>query len=359
MFEKLTETLDSYLTMQTPWYDCIVYHKGREVYRRTAGTLDTERRIPATGRERINIFSCSKLITVTAALMLYERGEFDLLDRLAYYLPEYASMNVRCADGSITAAKNPITVADLFTMTAGFSYDLRSPAMQELRRDTNGLCPTRKVAEYLAREPLLYEPGEGWAYSLSHDVLAALVETVSGMSYEDYCRKYIFDPLGMEKTTFLLPMEKYSEVAPLYFYNAEERRLVACARMPVYRLGAAHASGGAGCVSTVTDYIRFLEALRTEELLSAKTLDMMATDRLTEKQRPLFTMGPGYGYGLGVRCPLAGSDITDFGWDGAAGAHIAIDRKHEFTLFYAQHVLQSPVHARRRELTGIVKEALV
>lgn len=357
MFEKLTETLDSYLTMQTPWYDCTVYHKGREVYRRTAGTLDTERRIPATGRERINVFSCSKLITVTAALMLYEKGEFDLLDRLAYYLPEYADMKVKRADGSVTAAKNPITVCDLFTMTAGLSYDLRSPAMQELRRDTNGLCPTRKVAEYLAREPLLYEPGEGWAYSLSHDVLAALVEGVSGMDYESYCRKYIFDPLGMDKTTFLLPIEKYGEVAPLYFHNAEERRNVACARMPVYRLGAAHASGGAGCVSSVDDYIRFLEALRTEKLLSAKTLDMMTTDRLTASNRHLFTMAPGYGYGLGVRCPLAGSDITDFGWDGAAGAHLAIDRKNEITLFYAQHVLSSVVHARRGELTRIVRDS--
>ena len=357
MFAKLDKKLDSFLTMGIPWYDCVVYHKGKRVYRRYAGTLDLEGKMPVGGDELINIYSCSKVITCTAALMLYEKGAFALTDALSLYLPEYAEMTVKGEDGTVKKAETPITVLDLFRMTAGFSYALWTPALRACREETGGVCNTRDFARYLAKDPLVYEPGESWQYSLAHDVLAALVEVLSGMNFDDFCQKYIFTPLGMKHTTFLLPYIEYERVAPHYSYNAEEGKCVACSKRPCYRIGEGHASGGAGCVSTVDDYIAFLEGLRTEKLLKRETLDLMETDLLTDKQRAAHGVGD-YGYGLGVRCPRAGSPVTDFGWGGAAGAYLMIDRKNEITAFYAQHVLASPVQAVRGEIRPVITEIL-
>ena len=81
-------------------------------------------------------------------------------------------------------------------MTAGFSYDIHTPQLEKARIETQGKCPTREVMKYLAKEPLLFEPGERWEYSLCHDVLAALVEAVSGEKFENYVKKNIFDTLS-------------------------------------------------------------------------------------------------------------------------------------------------------------------
>lgn len=357
MFAKIEEKLNDFMSYGIPWNDLVIYHKGKCVYRSMRGTLDLEGKIPVTGKEKINIFSCSKVITCTAALMLYEKGLFRLGDLLSDYFPEYAQMTVKEKDGTLRAAKTPIRIKDLFCMTAGFTYDLRSPAMKRLREETAGVCATRDFARYLAEDPLAYEPGESWQYSLAHDVLAALVEAISDTDFDEFCKKNIFDPVGMKDTTFLLPYDEYNTVAPLYCHNAELGKPVPCSSVPVYRLGTEHASGGAGCVSTVDDYIHFLEALRCGELLSEATLSLMSSDALTDRQTRAYN-GGAYSYGLGVRCAAKGSAVTEFGWGGAAGCYLTVDRKNEFTAFYAQHVLASPVQALRGTLSPAITEAL-
>lgn len=356
MFARLDEKLDEFLSLGVPWNDLVVYHKGKCVYRRFRGTLDLEGTVPVRGDERINIYSCSKVITCTAALMLYERGLFRLTDPLCDYLPEYAEMTVRDEDGVLHRAKNPIRILDLFRMTAGFTYHLRSSALNRLRRETKGVASTRDFARYHAEEPLTSEPGERWCYSLAHDVLAALCEVISDTEFNAFCKQNVFDAVGMPNTTFLLPSREYDTVAPHYAYNMDGC-IAECGKFPIYRLGEGHASGGAGCVSTVDEYGRFLEALRTEAFLSENTLDLMSTDMLTDEHRVTYGDGD-YGYGLGVRCPRRGSAVSDFGWGGAAGAYFMVDRKNEITAFYAQHVLNSPVQAKRGELRPIITEIL-
>jgi len=357
MFTKLTEKMDSFLDMHTPWYDCIVYHKGECVYRHHNGFLDLEKTIPAKGDELYNIFSCSKVITCTAALMAYEQGLFKLEDKLADYLPEFKDMYVKQEDGSLKKAEKEITIKDLFCMTAGFTYDLCSPSMKKLKEELP-YGTTRDFCKYLAKEPLAFEPGEKYNYSLCHDVLAAVMEVITGIEFNEFCTENIFKPLGMNKTTYLLPEKDYEKISPIYCYKADEDKLVAPAsKRPGYRVTWNHASGGAGCVSTVEDYIKFLEGLRTYKLIKKETVDLMSTNHLTENQLKTYTV-EGYGYGLGVRCPLEGSDKTDFGWGGAAGSYLFIDRENEITAFYAQHVTSSPVQAIRGEIRPIIQEIL-
>lgn len=266
-------------------------------------------------------------------------------------------MQVR-QEGVLRPAQNTITVRHLFTMTAGLSYDLSSPRIRQCQQDTAGRCPTVTLARYLAQEPLLFEPGYRWEYSLCHDVLAALVEVVTGQSFGAYVAEHIFAPAGMRRATFLPSAQMQAALCPQYHYDAEQQRAVRDAGNNVYRLGTEYESGGAGCVTTVEDYLRFLEALRTGKLLRPETVDLLATDQMTAEQRamPTYWVGGRRGYGLGQQCPCAEDARPDFGWGGAAGAHYFVDRSRGITAYLGTHVVgHSAFQAHRTVLTPLIQ----
>ena len=353
MFSKIDEFIDGILKSGVPFCDMAIYHKGKEVYRRTEGALDMEGLVSARGDEMYNVYSASKLITCTAALMLSERGVISLDDKLAKYMPEFEKMTVKC-DTGIYEAKNSITIRHLFTMTAGLNYDIHSPSMKSFRRETGGECPTSLLAKYISREPLSFEPGERWQYGLCHDILAALVEKVSGDRFGAFAENNIFRPLGMKNTTFSHTDDLVDSLAPQYLYSPEKAAPVPCSKKNVFNIGALYESGGAGCISTLEDYIKFLEGLRCGKLISDTTLALMAKNHIEDVNRDGYWLdGAGYGYGLGVRCPR---DCTksDFGWGGAAGAVLMIDTEHELTALYIQHVLSSPVQPHESTLGAMI-----
>ncbi len=353
MFEPLTRHLDQFLEAGIPGYDCVVYHKGKCVYRHWAGYTDLEKKNPMTGRELYNIYSCSKPITCTAVLQLVEAGKLDLQDPVSRYLPEYGEMWVKTETG-VRQAKTPITIYHLLCMTAGLTYDCGTPHLGRCIEAQKDGCPTREVIRELARDPLAFEPGQRWEYSLCHDVLAAVVEVVTGQRFSTYVKEHIFDVLGMHESTYRVDEQILDKLCPQFTYNGETNQVEECGKSAIYRFGPEYESGGAGCASTVDDYIKFLEALRLGDvILSEDMTRQMATDQLTEEQRKSFWMD-GYGYGLGVRCPLGTNGITDFGWSGAAGAYLMIDRENEMTLFYAQQVLGAPVASIRTGIRPVV-----
>ena len=362
MFSKLEKFLDELRELPVPGNDCIICHKGQVLYRHPGGFTDREKKFPVTGQERYQIFSCSKLITCCAALQLWEKGKFRLDDELFLYLPEYGNMKVR-TPGGIVEARNKITIRHLFTMTAGFNYDLCSKSLRRAFDATEGRCPTREVIRFLAQEPLEFEPGTKWQYSLCHDVLAALIEVVSGMPFNDYVTRNIFDVLGMKSCTFLLPWAEYDTLAPLYIEIPGNSDL-ALLNGPGYsgcapfRLGPCYASGGAGCVSTVEDFNKLLQSLCLDErILKRSTIDMMRTDELTDEQQLSTWSGPYYSYGLGVRCPRRGRhERSEFGWGGAGGAYFCIDPSRELTVLYMQHVVSSSAASKRTKIIEFVNE---
>lgn len=359
MLEKLDALLDSFAAIGVPSFDCLVYHHGKPVYRRMHGFSDYEKQTPICGNERYFIYSCSKPITVTAALTLYEKKLFDLDDKLSDYLPEFANMTVRDGD-TVRPAKGAITIRQLFTMTAGFTYNLGSANLKDGKTATDGKAPTREMMKYLAKDPLAFDPGARYEYSLCHDVLAALVEVLSGMKFGDYVKKTIFDPLGMKDSTFCLPVSEYDTLCAQYRFNAQTAEFENCGRKNGYILGPDYASGGAGCVSSVEDYIRFLEAHRTDAILRPETQRLMTTNMLTEEQAVTYGLkANGYGYGLGVRCPVDRTRVSDFGWGGAAAAFLVCDKEADATLYYAQHVLGSPNQGKRIQMAAILRDAFV
>ena len=200
-----------------------------------------------------------------------------------------------------------------------------------------------ELVNELAKTPLEFEPGTGWRYSLCHDVLAALVEVLSGEKFENYVKAHIFDPLGMENSDFLHPMDDWDGFARMYQYDGKTGEFSQIFRYWCH-IGKEFAGGGGGCTSTVEDYIKFLEALRMGDvILNKETIDMMATNYLTEQQQAMYVFGgTDIGYGLGMRAPREGSVYREFGWGGAAGAFASVDRELNMTFYYSQHVMNSP-----------------
>lgn len=357
MFEKTKAFCDSFLELGVPGFDLAVYQDGKCILRHMNGYSDLENKVKMTGDERYNIYSCSKVITCVAAMQLWDKGLFSLEDKLSDYMPEFKDMTVKTENG-IQKAEHPILIRHLFEMTAGFSYHCRSPHIITAISETDGRCPTRETMKYLAKEPLLFEPGDRWEYSLCHDVLAALVEIISGEKFETYVKKNIFDIVGMSRSSFMLPEEELNTIAEQYRF--ENGRAVNVGKNIVsYKLGSEYASGGAGGISTVDDYIKFLEALRTHKLLKVETLKLMMTDRLTEWQKRTYWTQATHGYGLGVRCPKGNKQYTDFGWGGAACAYLAVDVENKISLFFGAHLLSSPAQGLRSMLYRFIRAELI
>ncbi|MDI4647959.1 serine hydrolase domain-containing protein [Cohnella hashimotonis] len=370
-FTPLSRFIDRIVAWRIPWAEVLVMHRNETVFRYRAGYEDLEAKTPIGEDRMIYLYSLTKILTCAAALQLVEKGAILLGDALSDYLPEYAEMKVRQQqpDGSdsVEPAERPITVRDLFTMTAGFSYDLTAPALAEAAKRTNGRLPTREFAAALAKEPLLFEPGTRWNYSLCHDVLAALVEVVDARRFGTYVREEITGPLGMRDTGFFLSETQRSRLVPQYQYDDESCKAV---RMDGdwHLVGTEFESGGAGLLSTVSDYALFLNALTNRgtspdgvRILSAAGVDLMRADQLSEHTRGDYNWSQlaGYGYGLGVRTHIskAGSGslspLGEFGWSGAAGALAIIDPESQLTVMYAQHMVNNPepyVHPRLKNV---------
>jgi CubicO group peptidase (beta-lactamase class C family) len=339
---KVLELLMRFEEMGIPSIDCIICHRGKRVFRHQSGFSDEARTKRLDGSERYNIYSCSKPITCTAALQLVEQGMLRLDDAVYEYLPEFRKMKKRNGD-KLETVQNTMTIRHLFTMTAGLSYNTNSENLQLGKKETQGRMPTRTAMQYLARDPLGFEPGTQWQYSLCHDVLAAVVEVVSGERFGIYVKKNIFDRLGMKHSTFLLPEDELNQIAAQYRYDPETQKFNACGpQIQTFKLGTEYESGGAGCISSAADYSAFLEGLRSgERLLRRDTIAQMSSPQISETVAQTFTETR-YSYGLGVRCPKPGMDTQDFGWGGAAGAYLSILPDAEASIFHVQHVITSP-----------------
>lgn len=367
-FDYMKQYMDSLTDWIIPGNSIVVYKDNQKVFSYQSGWSSVEEKIKMNGRELLNIYSCSKVATVVAALQLFEQGKFLLSDPLYEFIPEFRNMYVKQENGDVKKAENPITMRNLFTMTAGFSYDLELPAFQKARELTGGKMNTVETIRCLAEEPLQFEPGTHWEYSLGHDVLAAAVEVISGKRFSQYMKENIFARLDMQETWYHVTPEQEDRIAGQYLYEVEEKNFVNLQKQAVrqegvlknvgkavsYRFGPEYDSGGAGITTSMDDYAKFAAALANggtgltgEKILSRATVDFLRTNQLTGS--PLLDFNwpqlVGYGYGLGVRTMIdrakAGSNgpIGEFGWCGAAGASVLVDPDNKLGVFYAHHML--------------------
>ncbi len=356
-FTRMREFQEYLVNWRIPGNDCMVMKDGKEVYRYYTGYADRENDRKMAGDELYYFWSASKVITNSLALKLHEEGKFLMNDPLYEYLPEFRDMNVRNGSGEVVKAEKPILVKHLFNMTAGFDYKFNTPYVDEVRKNTNGACPTREVAKAIAKSPLCFEPGTHWNYSLCHDVLGAFIEVVAGKKLRDYAREVLFEPLGMNDTTYNMPpKEKMGRFAVQYRYSDELGKYVPTNNVCDHMLGSEYDSGGAGIVSTCSDYMKFAATMANfgtshdgYRYISRESVELMKTNTLGEEQLRDFNwpMLVGYGYGYGVRTMMnkavsgSLSPIGEFGWGGAAGVYTVFDTDKDLVLVYTQHLLNN------------------
>ena len=385
-FDYLKNFMDSLTAWRIPGNLICVYCDNKEVFRYSSGYNDVENEIKMNGSELLNIYSCSKVATVTAALQLYEQGKFLLNDPLYEYIPEFKEMNViDKSNGSIRKADNPITVKNLFTMTGGFDYNINCKAIENAKAETDGRMNTLHVIKNLAKENLLFEPGTHWNYSLCHDILAGLVEVVSGRKFADYVKENIFAPIGINDIYYHRTEEVKNRTANQYWYKTNDGEAdFVKAQMKtqnseghwenvgkdvVYEFGPEYDSGGAGITISVPDYAKFASALANfgvapngERILSKATVELMKMNHLDKAVLPDLNWSQlsGYGYGLGVRTmidkPKGGSNgsVGEFGWGGAAGGTILVDTDYKMAYFYSHHMLNPHEEYYQPRLRNVV-----
>ena len=355
--------------------------RGHEtVYRCMLGHSDYERKTPVSERDLYNIYSASKVITMTGVMQLIEQGKLGLNDPLEKYLPEFAHMRYAAdfkmgefpfrwpdENSRLVPAQNPMRIHDLMSMTAGMSYDVASAPIRKVVEETHGEATTRQVVTAMAQMPLLCEPGTRYSYALGHDVLAAVVEVVTGMTFGAYMKRNVFEPLGITEMYYQVPAGEEHRLFAQYGKDWDTGKIKRDESM-IYRITKNYESGGAGLCTTVDEYTKVLEALanggvgRTGgRILKQESVLAIGRNWLTEQELADFSRPgkEGYGYGLGVRVLIDGtkskSPVGEFGWDGAAGAYALVDPKNHIGMFYTHEILgmieaYSEIHPTLRDL---------
>lgn len=367
MFDQLNAYLNSLHHLYgIPECGCIITRNHDILYSHMCGYSDLSGKTPASEGDLFFLYSATKIVTMTAIMQLIEKGKIGLYDEIENYLPEYGRMRV-CShfefpdnppviwpksDTPCYEAKNKIKIIDLMTMTSGLSYDTSSAPLLQIKKASENKASTRQVISAIAQMPLVYEPGTRWLYSLSHDVLGAIVEIVSQKQYGSYVKKYIFDPLDIQDLYFHITDSIRSRLAAQYSMDRTTCTITPIPLENPFQLTLKYESGGAGLIGSLYAYSKVLEALANGgtgrnggTILNEKTVQMFCTPYLTEKMLQDFSKAgkKGYSYGLGVRVlqnpEHSKSPIGEFGWDGAAGAYALVDIKNKISIFYVQHVV--------------------
>ncbi len=200
--------------------------RGRELIDlHTTGWADREQEVPMRVDHLFRAFSNTKLVTSCAALLLFEEGRFELDEPVERFLPQLGARQVLKPGATrldeTEPARGPITIRHLLTHSAGLSYGLLDPGTVIFKAyvERQVLSPLGTLAQMmdkLADLPLVYHPGAGWEYSVATDVVARLVEVVSGEPFDAYIRRRIFEPLGMTDTGFVVPAAAQDRLAAYY-----------------------------------------------------------------------------------------------------------------------------------------------
>ena len=357
----LTEYLDRMPERGIPSCELIVMRDGRKVYHHAVGT--------EPGRDLYYVCSISKITTCVAAMRLFEEGKLGLDDPVAKYLPAYADLTVKDKKtGEIHPAQNVMTIRHLFTMTGGLNYNLGA---EPIRNALQSEAPTTiNVVNAFVRSPLDFEPGTKFQYSLCHDVLAAVVEVVSGKRFADYVKEIILDPLSMKNTAYHLQKGWGERIARQYHYLCGVNKCREIEPACRFILSDEYDSGGAGLITNADDQIKLLTALANGgmtadgyRLLKPETIALMEVGQLSDEVIRTFlpTRLFGYSWGLCGRVhvdpavSMSLSPIGEFGWDGASGPYGLVDRKNRLAFYFGTHVydcnyLYHQVHPTLRDL---------
>lgn len=384
----------------------LIARHGKVAYRRAVGYADVDAGKAFDDDTIARIFSMTKPITTVAAMMLYERGSFQLDDPVAKYIPSFHDTQVWTGSGGVTSTatqSSPMLVKHLMTHTSGLTYGfMQTNVVDEQYREQEiefpGASQTlEELVDRAASIPLICQPGSQWNYSISTDVLGRLVEVWSGQSLAEFFQENIFNPLGMCDTGFHVDDSKHARFAALYApsngasmanvgraeTSYEDRpggyKLQESSTKSRYLNPAKLYSGGGGLTGTIEDYARFCQMLLNRgeldgvRVLGRTTVEHMRVNHLPDGKdmaamgQPVWseTSYDGIGFGLGfavVLDPPKAQIITSVGehhWGGAASTFFWLDPIEDLYVVFFTQLIPSSTYPIRRELRSRVYQAII
>ena len=322
----------------------LILRDGQPFYSRAAGLADREAGTPMAMDTVFRLASMTKPIVSVAALAVAEAGLLDLDDPVTAFLPEFAPAGPNGEEAVIT-------VRHLLTHTSGLSYGFLQEGESVYRQagisdgvDRPGVSLEENLRR-IAKVPLRFAPGSAWHYSLATDVLGAVLSAATGATLPEIVADRVTRPLGMTETEFVAttPARLATPYADAPSPGVAPVRMTDPFVLPQAEGGPVHfspgratdatayASGGAGLVGTIADYMRFLEAIRLggAPVLSSAGAAAFVADAVPGMEIDL--SGPGWGFGLGVghlRDPAAAETPAHSGswaWGGVYGTSFWVD----------------------------------
>ncbi len=355
----------------------LIYKNGRQVYYGEYGHADLENDLPIHRDTIFHIYSMTKPITAAALMRLYEQGKFELDDPIEKHLPEFENIQVYAGEdenGEILL-EPPIrlpTIRDLCMHAAGiYIWDPDTPSLQKIASEVSAMSPDHTLEEatkLIASVPLASQPGMSVQYGFSTTILARLIEVLTGEEFSDHIQTEILDPLGMENTTYFVPVDERENMAQIYNYTEDG----VLEKNTTHAYGRAKKShiltpGGTGLLSTIDDYMALALMYQNEglyngvQLLKPETVRLMATDHLSKQANASEPYGPGLGFGLNfaVRTMAAlpeadwQGEVGEFYWQGWAGTAFWIDPMNDITSVIMVQVLPYDGKTARRVRNAI------
>jgi CubicO group peptidase (beta-lactamase class C family) len=385
-------------TGRLPGLLTMVYRRGALAHTGMSGQMDLERGKPMREDAIFRIYSMSKPITSVALMMLAEEGLIGLDDDVATHIPSWKNLGVYStglpslvATGEpafiTTPVERPMKVVDLVTHTSGLTYGfMNRTSVDRAYRHLRIAEPSAEggldgMIEKLATLPLEFSPGTRWSYSVAIDVMGYLVQKLSGMSFGEFLRTRLFEPLGMTDTAFWCPPEATGRFASCYMpAGAGGIKLQDDAGKSTYAKPPNLESGGGGLVSTAHDYMRFCRmmlnggSLDGVQILSPKIVALFSLNHLPgnrelgEMATPgLFSesgySGIGFSIGCGVNINVAKTrlpgTVGEYFWGGAASTAFWIDPKEDLAVVFMTQVIGSDARLTLRwDLRTLVYSAM-
>lgn len=348
-----------------------IARRGKLIHLEAMGVKGINDKRPLEVSDIFRIYSMTKPVTAVAVMQLYEQGKFHLSDPIDKYIPELS--NLKLQDGErLRPAKNSITIHQLLTHTSGLSYGFDPSDPVDKAYAEAKLWSAKNLDDFidrLSKLPLKFEPGTKWHYSVANDVLGVLVQRISGQRYDHYLKEHIFDPLSMTDTSFVIEESKASRFVKNHSYDQETGELVPfkqngdeCAALCNYQKVSLF-SGGAGLVSTISDYLHFAEMLRNGGALNGvRILGVKTVKYMAKVHVPSIEGNGSYGLGFGIISdPVQGGVMGSSGvlhWSGAGGTVFWIDPLEELVgIGFVQ--VSSPRPMLRDDLRVSTYQALI
>ena len=397
-FSSLSKFLNKEISKgRYPGFLTLIKKDGKVIYQDVSGFNDVKNKTPLQRDSLFRIYSMTKPVTGVALMIAVDQGLLKLSDPVSKYIPEFKDTRVLLRGNKTESLKRDITLLDLATHTSGLAYTfsikgelqdiyLKEKIFPYYALDTldDDIKPEKlyenicSFSKKVASVPLAHQPGEKWTYSIGMDILGCVIEKASNMTFGDFLKSNLFDPLNMKDTFFKVPEEKRQRMTNLYaHHNAfkafsielpdylkgkkPKMHLVDSQENSLYYKDIRVEDGGSGLVSTGDDYLNFADMLLNKgvfngkKILSSESYKVLISNQLNENNSRFsgFGMGITLGIALDSRKIRLRRGDNSFFWGGAAKTKFWVDPENNLTVVHMTQLIGTP-----RDLTNKIDKLI-